>query len=608
MLRAGGLSVRDLKRTAAALDVTEPLAAFWVELAYAAGLLASDGEADERYAADPGRTTSGCSCPPASAGRALAAAWLAATRTPGLVGGRDAKGRALSALGPRPRPLRRPRGPPPRPRPPRRAAAGRRPVPGSRCSPGCAGSARCAARRGPAPTCGPARRADAVEAELLGGRRAAARCRRPPLARSPNGPLTEAELLGVDRPRRARRPRPRADRRHVAPAAAPPRRTPPPPPPAPPPARPAPPRAPRPRPAPGRPDRRRARPAAAPARRRARRPRRHRVQGRRDGLPLHARLRTPRPGRRPLRRRPARLPRRALPHPGPAAARLPHRRRGPQARPSAGRRGLRLRPLRRRRAARRDPRRPPRRRACGCAASPRPCWPPRPPRTQLLDGLRAMGYAPAAESAEGDVLITRADAHRTPPRTAARPGPRRPAGPRRHPARRGGTRHPRRRPRRHRAPQAGPRPPAPAAGAAAPHHLRRDPRHHAGRGPHRLRRCGSATSTPTAPPASASSPRSGSRAASSRRTTTPPTRSARTRCTGSRASRNWRTTRSERASAPAVLPSRAGARRPSLTAAAAMRHTGRLAVSAVDVCGRDQRSRSVAGRSGRRPGSERRGA
>ena len=46
----------------------------------------------------------------------------------------------------------------------------------------------------------------------------------------------------------------------------------------------------------------------------------------------------------------------------------------------------------------------------------------------LLEGLRAMGYAPAAESAEGDVLITRADAHRTPPRTAPEPGPGRPAG------------------------------------------------------------------------------------------------------------------------------------------------------------------------------------
>jgi hypothetical protein len=38
VLRAGGLSVRDLKRTAAALDTTEQLAAFWLELAYGAGL------------------------------------------------------------------------------------------------------------------------------------------------------------------------------------------------------------------------------------------------------------------------------------------------------------------------------------------------------------------------------------------------------------------------------------------------------------------------------------------------------------------------------------------------------------------------------------------
>lgn len=41
----------------------------------------------------------------------------------------------------------------------------------------------------------------------------------------------------------------------------------------------------------------------------------------------------------------------------------------------------------------------------------------------LLDGLRSMGFAPAAESAEGDVLITRAHAHRTPPRSAPEPVP-----------------------------------------------------------------------------------------------------------------------------------------------------------------------------------------
>ncbi|MFJ8199899.1 helicase-associated domain-containing protein [Streptomyces sp. NPDC096152] len=99
VLRAGGLSVRDLKRTAVALDVSEPVAAFWVELAYAAGLLASDGDADERYAATP-EYDDWLERPAADRWAQLAQAWLAATRTPGLVGGRDAKERALSALGP----------------------------------------------------------------------------------------------------------------------------------------------------------------------------------------------------------------------------------------------------------------------------------------------------------------------------------------------------------------------------------------------------------------------------------------------------------------------------------------------------------------------------
>ncbi|MCQ9185246.1 helicase-associated domain-containing protein [Streptomyces sp. IBSBF 2953] len=99
VLRAGGLSVRDLKRTAVALDVSEPVAAFWVELAYAAGLLASDGEADERYAATP-EYDDWLERPPAERWAQLAEAWLSATRTSGVVGGRDLKERALSALGP----------------------------------------------------------------------------------------------------------------------------------------------------------------------------------------------------------------------------------------------------------------------------------------------------------------------------------------------------------------------------------------------------------------------------------------------------------------------------------------------------------------------------
>ncbi|MFF2187202.1 helicase-associated domain-containing protein [Streptomyces sp. NPDC058155] len=99
VLRAGGLSVRDLKRTATALDVTEPVAAFWVELAYAAGLLAADGEAGERYAPTPAYDQ-WPDLPPAERWARLATAWLGATRTSGLVGGQDSKGRTLAALGP----------------------------------------------------------------------------------------------------------------------------------------------------------------------------------------------------------------------------------------------------------------------------------------------------------------------------------------------------------------------------------------------------------------------------------------------------------------------------------------------------------------------------
>ncbi|WP_406209182.1 helicase-associated domain-containing protein [Streptomyces decoyicus] len=99
VLRAGGMSVRDLKRTAAALDTTEQLAAFWLELAYAAGLIASDGEADERFGATPA-AEEWLQLPDHERWAVLAAGWLAATRTPGVVGTADAKGRALAALGP----------------------------------------------------------------------------------------------------------------------------------------------------------------------------------------------------------------------------------------------------------------------------------------------------------------------------------------------------------------------------------------------------------------------------------------------------------------------------------------------------------------------------
>lgn len=99
VLRAGGLSVRDLKRTAAALDTTEQLAAFWLELAYGAGLLASDDEVEEAYAPTPGYDE-WLRLPAQERWARLVAAWLPATRTAGLVGERDTKGRTLAALGP----------------------------------------------------------------------------------------------------------------------------------------------------------------------------------------------------------------------------------------------------------------------------------------------------------------------------------------------------------------------------------------------------------------------------------------------------------------------------------------------------------------------------
>lgn len=99
VLRAGGLGVRDLRRTAQALEVDEPHAAWLVELAAAAGLLADDGEerpafvptvdADVWAAGDVPRRWS-----------LLARSWLASSRTPWQVGTRDEKGGVRAALDP----------------------------------------------------------------------------------------------------------------------------------------------------------------------------------------------------------------------------------------------------------------------------------------------------------------------------------------------------------------------------------------------------------------------------------------------------------------------------------------------------------------------------
>ncbi|MDH6118187.1 hypothetical protein ABH930_003426 [Kitasatospora sp. GAS204A] len=105
-LRAGGLGVRDLKRAALALETDETQAAFWLELAYGAGLLAPDGESGE-VAGRTGEVWAPTPAydlwlqqPVAERWTVLARGWLAATRVAGLVGTPDGKGKARAALGP----------------------------------------------------------------------------------------------------------------------------------------------------------------------------------------------------------------------------------------------------------------------------------------------------------------------------------------------------------------------------------------------------------------------------------------------------------------------------------------------------------------------------
>src|SRR5918911_872082 len=98
VLRAGGLGVRDLRRVGAQLEVDEVVAARVVEVAYAAGLVADDGEADPRWAPTPA-FDAWEALGTGDRWAALAVAWLATTRSPGLVGTRDDRDNPRAALG-----------------------------------------------------------------------------------------------------------------------------------------------------------------------------------------------------------------------------------------------------------------------------------------------------------------------------------------------------------------------------------------------------------------------------------------------------------------------------------------------------------------------------
>jgi hypothetical protein len=99
VLRAGGLGVRDLRRAARELSVSEDVAALLVEIAAAAGLIAASHGIEPMFLPtseyDAWRRRE-----PAPRWVALANAWLGMTRQPSLIGQRDERDRLITPLGP----------------------------------------------------------------------------------------------------------------------------------------------------------------------------------------------------------------------------------------------------------------------------------------------------------------------------------------------------------------------------------------------------------------------------------------------------------------------------------------------------------------------------
>jgi hypothetical protein len=96
VLRSGGAGIRDLRRTAALLDVPEEEAAFLAELAYAAGLVAAD-LASGFWLPTPAYDR-WLDLPPERRWAELAAAWLASDRAAGRVGAPDERNRQVAPL------------------------------------------------------------------------------------------------------------------------------------------------------------------------------------------------------------------------------------------------------------------------------------------------------------------------------------------------------------------------------------------------------------------------------------------------------------------------------------------------------------------------------
>jgi hypothetical protein len=100
-LRSGGLGVRDLKATALQLHVAESVAALVIEVASAAGLLATAADPDGNPAWIPTDAYDLWAARPVEdRWTTLVRAWLLSPRMPGLVGTRDTAGKTWNALAP----------------------------------------------------------------------------------------------------------------------------------------------------------------------------------------------------------------------------------------------------------------------------------------------------------------------------------------------------------------------------------------------------------------------------------------------------------------------------------------------------------------------------
>ncbi|MFI7053430.1 helicase-associated domain-containing protein [Streptosporangium canum] len=99
VLRSGGLAVRDLKRTSVLLDLPEWVTGLVVEVAHAAGLVAASGAVDGEWLPTPaydGWRVKGTE----DRWTVLATTWLTMDRVPGVIGERDERDRLLNALHP----------------------------------------------------------------------------------------------------------------------------------------------------------------------------------------------------------------------------------------------------------------------------------------------------------------------------------------------------------------------------------------------------------------------------------------------------------------------------------------------------------------------------